>query len=107
MNLCEDKEKALKEAYRVLKRGGRLAIADIVALKDIPESIIKRAKLWAGCVAGAIKVEEYKDILKRVGFKDVEIIPAHVYTKDLIEEILADKNKIDGAFAGAYIKAVK
>ncbi|KYO65529.1 arsenite methyltransferase [Thermovenabulum gondwanense] len=119
INLCEDKEKALKEAYRVLKKGGRLAIADVVALKDIPESIKKRAELWAGCVAGTIKAEEYKDILMRVGFKDIEIIPAHVYTKDLIEGILADKNKlielereidlneIDGAFAGAYIKAVK
>ncbi|ADL07380.1 arsenite methyltransferase [Thermosediminibacter oceani] len=119
INLCEDKEKALKEAYRVLKKGGRLAIADIVALKDVPEDIKKQVELWAGCIAGTIKIEEYREILQKVGFKNIEIDPVHIYTKDIIKELLIDKkgimelvkeidlNSVDGAFAGAYIKAFK
>lgn len=118
INLSDDKEKALKEAYRVLKSGGRLAIADIVALKDVPDEVRKMAELWVGCIAGTVKIEDYKSTLERAGFKEIVIEPAHVYTKELIESLLQDKEDLfgnlninldvlDGAFAGAFIKAVK
>lgn len=119
INLSEDKEKALSEAYRVLKNGGRLAIADIVTLKDVPDKIRKKAELWAGCIAGTIKIDEYKAILERVGFKNVEIEPIHVYTKEIIKGLIKSENGLlndisdeelnllDAAFAGAHIKAEK
>jgi arsenite methyltransferase len=118
INLCESKEKALAEAFRVLRKGGRLAIADIVVLKDIPEYIRKSIELWVGCIAGALQVKEYEAILKKVGFKDIEITPVNIYTKDVIEEIAKqkdlgdvyskiDKELVDGAFAGAHVKAYK
>jgi len=118
INLCEDKEKALGEAFRVLKPGGRLAIADIVILKDIPEKIKSDAQMWVGCIAGALPIEEYKNVLLKVGFKNVEINPINIYTKDTIESILKSKNlqdeysssdieMVDSAFAGALVKGIK
>ena len=64
INLTEDKTKALSEAYRVLKTGGRLAIADVVSLRPVSPEIKKQAQLWAGCISGAIPIEDYKLILK-------------------------------------------
>jgi len=118
INLCEDKEKALSEAYRVLKPGGRLAIADIVILKDIPEKIRKDAEMWVGCIAGALPIEEYKNTLLKVGFKNIDINPINIYTKDTIDGMLKNKNLqdvyskldiklLDGAFAGALVKGIK
>ncbi len=115
INLSEDKYKALSEAYRVLRDGGRIAVADVVSLKDVSPSIKEEAQLWAGCISGAIKIEEYKKILEDVGFKNVSIEPAYIYTKDIINGLEFDKsllseeslNQMDGAFAGAHIKAYK
>ena len=118
INLSEDKEKALAEAYRVLKQGGRLAIADVVTMKDIPDSVRQKASMWSSCLGGTLKVEEYESILKKVGFEKVSIEPVQVYTKDLItgmaacscfEPLIDDVNldDVDGAFASAYIKALK
>lgn len=118
INLCEDKKDALREAYRVLKEGGRLAIADIVQLKDVPENIKQSVEMWVGCIAGALDIKVYEDILKSVGFKDVEIMPVNVYTKEIIEDIAKQKNLgdvysqidadlLDGAYAGAHVKAYK
>lgn len=119
INLSEDKQKVLSEAYRVLKKGGRLAIADIVTLKDVSSEIRKMAEAWAGCIAGTIKTDEYNSILEKAGFKDIEIKPVHIYTKEVIEELISQNqalstdtkniniNEIDGAFAGANIKAIK
>lgn len=118
INLCESKEKALSEAYRVLKFGGRLAIADIVILKDIPDEMRRNVELWVGCMAGALPIKEYQSILESVGFKNIEIEPVNIYTKDVIDSIMENKNTLDlydsvdksvldGAFAGAYVKAVK
>ncbi|WP_160673604.1 arsenite methyltransferase [Clostridium sp. C8-1-8] len=117
INLSEDKEKALSEAFRVLKEGGRLAIADIITMKEVPDELKTKAGMWCGCLGGTLTSKEYKDILQKVGFKDIEVKPAHVYTKSIIESTFLEgkedlKNPayldvIDGAFAGAYIKARK
>jgi len=118
INLTESKEAAIKEAYRVLKMGGRLAIADIVELKAVPIEIRRSVEMWVGCVSGALRVEEYEQILKKVGFKGVEITPVNIYTKEIIRDIAGalnldeihahlDEYAIDGAFAGAHIKAYK
>ncbi len=118
INLSEDKEKALREAYRVLKKGGRLAIADVVTLKDIPDHVRHKASMWSSCLGGTLKIEEYESILKKAGFEHLEIEAVQVYTKELIagmslcscfepliEEV--DLDDIDSAFASAYIKAEK
>jgi ubiquinone/menaquinone biosynthesis C-methylase UbiE len=120
INLSEDKQKVLSEAYRVLKEGGRLAIADIVTLKDVSSEIRQMAEAWVSCIAGTVKVEEYISTLEKAGFKDIEIKPVHVYTKEIIEELVLEKkqvsgidassinmDEVDGAFAGANIRAVK
>ncbi|MCM8709432.1 arsenite methyltransferase [Clostridium sp. SYSU_GA19001] len=118
INLCEDKEVALKEAYRVLKQGGRLAIADIVQLKEVTEDIKQSVEMWVGCIAGALDIKLYEDILRKVGFKEVEITPINLYTKEIIQDIAKQKNLediynqinsdlLDGAYAGAHVKAYK
>jgi arsenite methyltransferase len=119
INLSEDKEKALSEAYRVLKEGGRLSVADIVTVKEIPEELRATASMWCGCLGGTLKIEEYKTLLQQVGFKDIQVQIAHVYSKSLIQELFlqdshlqnlisqTDLNTVDGAFAGAFIKGVK
>lgn len=118
INLSEDKERALSEAYRVLKPGGRLAVSDMVTLKDVSPEIRKIAELWCGCLAGTLEVEEYRRILEKVGFKDVVIEPVHVVSKSLITKMVQgrmtaseiesiDLKAIDGAFAGANVRASK
>lgn len=118
INLSESKEDALGEAYRVLKKGGRLAIADIVQLKSVPDDVKQNIQMWVGCISGALTVEEYKNILEKVGFKEIEINIVDIYTKDVIKDIAEskklgdilskiDEKAIDGVFAGAHVKAYK
>lgn len=118
INLSENKEDALKEAYRVLKKGGRFAIADIVELRTVPDEIRQSIQMWVGCISGALSVKEYERILKKVGFKDIEITPVNIYTKEIIKSMAEtkklddmyaklDHDALDGAFAGAHVKAYK
>ncbi len=115
INLSMDKERVFQEIFRILKSGGRLAIADILALKEVPGNIRKMTEMWVGCIAGALYIDTCKKILSRVGFQKIEIQPVHYYTKEVLESMAGDKARIvdleweiiDGAFAGSYIKAAK
>jgi len=106
INLSHNKEKALLEAYRVIKQGGRLRIADMVCIKEISPELRKDAELWCGCLAGTITTTEYEDILRKCGFTNINIEVVHVYTKETIG-FRGDLGDMDGAFAGALISADK
>ena len=116
INLSPDKSQALAEAYRVLKESGRLAIADIVSLREVPPAIRQQVGLWCGCLAGTLEIDDYRQALAGAGFQNIEIEPVHVYTKDLILQMFPEAGKmfddrdldaISGLFAGALIRAGK
>ncbi len=117
INLSPEKEKVLKEAYRVLRPGGRIAISDLALLKELPEKIRKSKEAYIGCVAGAIPVEEYKNAVKAVGFKDVRVTKNTISsctdseTDDPVinatTACLGDKESIGDYVVSVYIEAHK
>lgn len=74
LNLVPEKEKAFSEIYRVLKNGGHFTISDIVISDDLPDKVRSTAELYAGCISGAVKKDEYLDLISGSGFKDVKIL---------------------------------
>jgi arsenite methyltransferase len=115
INLSADKDRVLREAFRVLKPGGRFAVSDIVVRGEMPKEIQHMVELWAGCIAGALEDRDYEAKLTRAGFKEVEIEPTRVYraadAKGLLASFGADADRIatavDGKFASAFIRARK
>jgi len=119
INLSENKEKVASEAFRVLKSGGRLAVADIITLKEVSPRMREAAASWCGCLGGTLSEAEYSEILKTAGFENIEVKTEHIYTGEILDEyFLKDRylsdtidrkylDEADGAFAGAFIKAVK
>src|SRR5258705_11725304 len=79
INLSADKRRVLKEAFRVLKPGGRFAVSDVVVRGDVPAAVKSNMELWIGCVAGALEEREVKDLLREVGFAKPSIEPTRVY----------------------------
>jgi arsenite methyltransferase len=86
LNLVPNKIKAFAEIYRIIKPGGHFCVSDIVLKGELPEQLKKSAEMYAGCVAGAIQQDEYLDIIKNSGFKNVEI--KRTKTTELPDEIL-------------------
>jgi arsenite methyltransferase len=115
INLSVDKEAVLAEAFRVLKPGGRFAVSDVVIQGEVPAEIRRSMELWAGCVAGALRDDEYVSQLKAVGFVDVVLEPWRVYHIDdarvFLTEAGVDADRIapqvDGKVASAFIRARK
>ena len=115
INLSGDKDRVLREAFRVLKPGGRLAVSDVVVRGDVPPAIRRSMELWVGCIAGALGDADYAAKLRAAGFVDIGIEITRVYGADDAREFLAAEGvefasaapEIDGKFASAFIRAVK
>ncbi len=102
INLSADKDRVLREAYRVLRPRGRFAVSDIVTRGEIPEVVRKNMLLWAGCVAGALEMEEYRSKLAAAGFARIAIEPVRVYQTEDILSFLAGKG-VDAATVGPLL----
>ena len=79
INLSADKDAVLREAFRVLKPGGRFAVSDVVVRGEVPEDIRRDMELWVGCIAGALEEHEYAGETRAAGFADVEVEPWRIY----------------------------
>jgi ubiquinone/menaquinone biosynthesis C-methylase UbiE len=115
INLSADKDRVLREAFRVLKPGGRFAVSDVVTSGEITPEIRKSILLWVGCIAGALDESEYRAKLATAGFQQVDIEPTRRYRAEEAKEILAAEGldvdviaaEVDGKFMSAFIRAVK
>jgi arsenite methyltransferase len=115
INLSGDKDRVLKEAFRVLRPGGRFAVSDVVVRGAVPPAIRRSMELWVGCVAGALSDREYTDKLAAAGFKDIGIEITRVYDADDARAFLAGEGfedgtligEVDGKFVSAFVRATK
>lgn len=115
INLSGDKRRVLREAFRVLKPGGRFAVSDVVVRGPVPPQIRRSMELWVGCVAGALEEEEFRALLADAGFEAVEIEPTRVYDPEDARGFLAEAghdadelaHAIEGRFLAAFIRARK
>jgi arsenite methyltransferase len=115
INLSADKDRVLREAFRVLKPGGRFAVSDVVVRGEVPAEIRRSMELWVGCVAGALRDVEYQQKLAAAGFESVEIEPTRIYKVEDAKEFLKSTGidaestaaQVEGKFASAFIRARK
>lgn len=115
INLSADKDQVLKEAFRVLKPGGRLAVSDVVTRGEMPAEIRERVLLWVGCIAGALEENAYRAKLTAAGFENVELEPTRIYRVDDARAFLSAQGMdvdalaplVDGKFMSAFIRATK
>src|SRR5438270_4660106 len=91
INLSADKDRVLREAFRVLKPGGRLAVSDVVTRGEISPEIRRNVLLWVGCVAGALADNEYQEKLASAGFEQIQVEPTRVYRAEDAREFLSEK----------------
>lgn len=115
INLSADKDRVLRETFRVLKPGGRLAVSDVVVRGEVDPEIRKSVLLWVGCIAGALEEREYREKLQAAGFEQIEIEPTRIYKVEDAREFLTQKGldvdalaaEADGKFMSAFVRAVK
>ncbi|HKK26737.1 MAG TPA: arsenite methyltransferase [Gemmatimonadota bacterium] len=115
VNLSGDKRRTLREAFRVLRPGGRFAVSDVVVRGRVPEEVRRNMELWAGCVAGALEEEEFRALLEEAGFEEVSIEPTRVYAieeaRSFLEGAGLDPDRIapeiEGKFAAGFVRARK
>src|SRR6202050_3948049 len=115
INLSSDKDAVLREAFRVLKPGGRFAVSDVVTRGEMLPEVRKSLLLWVGCIAGALEENDYLNKLKGAGFAEAEIEPMRIYRVEDAREFLSDRGfnvdaiapQMDGKFFSAFIRATK
>ena len=115
INLSADKSRVLREAFRVLRPGGRFAVSDVVVRGEVPASVQQSMLLWVGCIAGALEESEYRAKLASAGFVDVDIEPTRVYDIEDARVFLTEAGiavdeiapQVEGKFISAFIRATK
>ena len=115
INLSSDKDAVLRETFRVLKPGGRFAVSDVVTRGQIPDEVRENMLLWVGCIAGALKEEDYKAKLIAAGYAGIEIEPTRVYNIEDARAFLHGQGidvdamapQVEGKFMSAFIRAIK
>jgi len=115
INLSADKDQVLREAFRVLKPGGRFAVSDVVTRGEVMPEIRKNVLLWVGCVAGALDENDYRTKLASAGFDNIEIEPTRICRVEDAREFLSGQNinvdalspQVEGKFMSAFVRAVK
>ena len=115
INLSSDKAQVLREAFRVLKPGGRFAVSDVVTRGEIRPKIRENVLLWVGCVAGALDEADYRGKLKAAGFQDIDIEPTRIYRAEDAREFLSAEGidadaiapEVEGKFLSAFVRATK
>lgn len=115
INLSADKDKVLREAFRVLKPGGRFAVSDVVTRGEVPAELRSDMLAWVGCIAGALEESDYKAKLAAAGFDAIGVEPTRVYKIEDARDFLMGKgididriaDQVDGKFMSAFIRATK
>jgi arsenite methyltransferase len=115
INLSADKGRVLREAFRVLKPGGRFAVSDVITRGEIAPEIRQSVLLWVGCVAGALPDEEYRGLLASAGFEKIEIQATRIYRIEDARDFLSGEGidvaalapQVDGKIMSAFVRAVK
>jgi SAM-dependent methyltransferase len=115
INLSADKDRVLREAFRVLKPGGRFAVSDVVTRGEMLPEIRQSVLAWVGCIAGALEENDYRNKLATAGFEQIEIEPTRIYRAQDAREFLAGEGididviapQVDGKFMSAFVRAVK
>jgi ubiquinone/menaquinone biosynthesis C-methylase UbiE len=115
INLSADKDRVLREAFRVLKPGGRFAVSDVVTRGAVPEDVRQNMLLWVGCIAGALDYYQYAAKLASAGFDGIDIEPTRVYSIEDARTFLTGQGvdvdaiapQVEGKFMSAFVRAVK
>jgi arsenite methyltransferase len=115
INLSADKDRVLREAFRVLKPAGRFAVSDVVVRGSVPEAVRKSMLLWVGCIAGALEESDYIAKLTGAGFEDVTVEPTRVYNVEDARKFLTEAGvdvdaiapQVNDRFFSAFVRANK
>ena len=115
INLSADKRQVLREAFRVLKPGGRLAVSDVVVRGEVPATVRRNMELWVGCIAGALEEKEFERLLREAGFENPSLEPTRIYRLEDARAFLAEAGmdvegiapEVDGRFMSAFVRARK
>jgi SAM-dependent methyltransferase len=115
INLSADKDRVLREAFRVLRPGGRFAVSDVVVRGEVPAEIRRNVELWVGCIAGALHESEVRSKLADAGFEQIEIEPTRIYRVEDARQFLTAQGidvdaiapLVDGKFMSAFLRARK
>jgi SAM-dependent methyltransferase len=114
INLSGDKRRTLREAFRVLKPGGRFAVSDVIVRGEVPADVRRSMELWVGCVAGALEESEFLTLLREVGFTDASIEPTRIYRSEEARVFLEDAGldpsritELDGRIMAGFVRATK